>query len=93
MECPPSGWEAGIAAVHCCTSVARTVWNSTAMASSSTYTGCDSRAGDLIIRSGHASRVKAKFHYAIQVADLVADLVSDLLQTGSGHIALRYPAR
>ena len=28
--------------------------------------------------------LKAKFHYAIQVADLVADLVSDLSQTGMG---------
>jgi len=30
--------------------------------------------------------VKAKFHYAIQVAYLVADLVSDLSQTGSSYL-------
>jgi len=30
--------------------------------------------------------VKAKFHYTIQVADLVADLVSDLSQTGSSYL-------
>ena len=29
---------------------------------------------------------KAKFHYAIQVADLVADLVSDVSQTGSSYL-------
>jgi len=28
----------------------------------------------------------AKFHYAIQVADLVVDLVSDLSQTGSSYL-------
>jgi len=28
----------------------------------------------------------AKFHYAIQVADLVADLVSDLSQTCSSYL-------
>jgi len=30
-----------------------------------------------------AKAFKAKFHYAIQVADLVADLIFDLSQTGS----------
>jgi len=30
--------------------------------------------------------LKAKFHYAIQVADLVADVVSDLSQTGSIYV-------
>jgi len=28
----------------------------------------------------------AKFHYAIQVADLIADLVSDLSQAGSSYL-------
>jgi len=30
--------------------------------------------------------LQAKFHYAIQVTDLVADLVSDLSQTGSSYL-------
>jgi len=32
--------------------------------------------------------LKAKFHYAIQVADLVADMVSDLSQTGSSYLGM-----
>jgi len=37
---------------------------------------------------GHrvGATLKAKFHYAIQVSDLVADMVFDLSQTGSSYL-------
>ena len=35
-----------------------------------------------------STELKAKFHYAIQVEDLVADVVSDLSQTGSNSFPL-----
>jgi len=34
----------------------------------------------------------AKFHYVIQVPDLVADLVSDLSQTGSSYLDMSVQA-
>jgi len=66
----------------------RSLANSITLSSSVAGSRAGSRAG-LRPASGQIDLLQDKFHYVIQVADLV----SDLSQTGSGHIPLRYPAR